>query len=172
MATPGEVSGCHKQREGAAGIWWVEPRRLPHIPSPTGHPPRQCQWWREGGSSVCQGRPPGGGDGRAEAELQHKSLEEATWSAGVRWAQSHCHSLVQKDARWSSRQVCLTPPTTLRALAPLCSWCHVGGGLLGWVGEGGGKSGGCRWAAFSFQSPQPGVPTPFPGSEPEGGRRC
>lgn len=89
----------------------------------------------------------------------------------VRWAQSHAHSPEQKDARWLNRQVWLTPPTHLGALAPLLL-ASFWGCLPGWggVGEGRGKSGCLCLAAFTFKSSHPRVPTPFPGSEPERGK--
>lgn len=67
------------------------------------------------------------------------------------------------------------PPRLAQApceLSHLCFRVSFGGCLLGWAGESRGKSGGgfCL-AAFTFKSPEPEVPTPFPGSEPERGKQ-
>ena len=85
-------------------------------------------------------------------------------------AQSHPPS--QPSAE---RRQMVKPPSLAHApceLSHLCSRVSFGGCLLGWAGEGRGKSGGgfCL-AAFTFKSPEPGVPTPFPGSEPERGKQ-
>lgn len=85
-----------------------------------------------------------------------------------------CARSPPSQPRAEGRQMAKQPSLAhaLCELSHLCSGVSSGGCRLGWAGGGQGKSGGglCL-AAFTFKSPEPGVPTPFPGSEPERGKQ-